>query len=225
MKRKSKKRVARLLVCYGVALLLWAGACGIALLADTLRTGNGGMQTLALNLMRDTAPSSIKFSPEFAEDHSYTATDDDPYFFVEWPQGFVLRRVEYAGHTVGTAIAGGEMRLYYTTAPGQQISPRRYVTAQPAAGGGWCFDMGGRRVYQLRFDPGTVAGAMWQGDTLLLNAPMAAGMYFVPGWRAVFALLFGPLLAWAVWGEVLAFMGPLFARRRFERRWRRKPAR
>lgn len=118
------------------------------------------------------------------------AADSDPRLIYSPGEPFAAGRVVFTAETVNRP--GGEMALYYTTAPGEDFSEQKRISARQGEGGSWVFDLGGRELHALRLDPGTTAGVLWRNWALWLNAEKPVAEYFLPSLRTCFLLLFLP---------------------------------
>lgn len=212
-----RRRWLPVLLCYAGVLLVWLGLCGFRLLRDTYRLSHGQISPTPLALEDFTYVDGLRPMEGWDEHHNFVTTDDDPQLVLDFPQGAYVNRFAFSGRPVSKG--GGAMNLYYTTQPGQPISEGRKLWAQRAADGTWYFDLQGLRVYTLRFDVGSRGGVVWHYGGAILNAEKPPISYFTPSTRQIALLLLGPLLVWAIWGEIAAFFQPVIIRRRFEKRW------
>lgn len=216
-KRDNKRRWPLLVLCYLAAVVVWFAACGILLLRDTVRLNAG--QLPATHYGRDDLAfvAGVKWDADFEENGWFYTTETDPRVELHFPEGRYANLFIVQAETL--LLPSGQLVLYYTTAPGEELTPSKALRPARDADGRWVFDLGGRKVYKLRFDPGDRPGVMWRLDDLVLTETKPPYAYFLPGARGVFLLLVLPLLAFAVISEVVAFLKPVFARRRFESRW------
>lgn len=95
------------------------------------------------------------------------------------------------------------MTLYYTAQPGEAFSPQKRLTARADGEGRWYFDLGGRKVSALRFDPGTKGGVLWRNWAITLNEAKPPLAYFAPTAQTAFLLLFLPGFCAALLLELL----------------------
>ncbi len=219
-KRERRRRWPLLVLCYVAAAVLWCAVCGILLLRDTLRQNAGELPATRFGRADVAETQGILWDANFAENHWFYTQESDPWMRLDFPEGRYANLFVVRAQTL--TIPSGQLALYYTTAPGQAISPGKVLRPARDALGRWVFDLGGRRVYSLRFDPGDTPGVMWRLDDLILTETKPPYAYFVPGARGVFILLAAPALVFAVLCECAAFLQPVLARRRFDNRWKDK---
>lgn len=218
LKDKRKRRLAVLVLLYLLAVVGWLGGAAVRLAIDAARENSGQLAAVALHPADFTVTDGVWVSPEWDEGDTRLITmDPDPRMVYPIPNGAHLTTFTFTARALNKAP--GAMHLYYTTAPGQDFSERRKLWAELAPDGSWAFDLGGRKVYALRFDPDSVGGVIWQVEAMALNAGKPAAAYFLPDARAIFLLLFAPPLAAAVLWEAVALVSPWFARRKLEKRW------
>lgn len=218
--RKSRGRAwLGLLLCYLVAVLVWFAIGLFSLARNGIMAGQGAWVQREYRWLDDlSATDGIHVPDGYGELRRFAATDSDPKLLLDFPNGEYVTGLVFRAKALNRG--SGAVNLYYSTRPDDEMSESRKLWARQLPDGSWYFDLGGRTVYALRLDPGTVAAAVWQmeGITLNPNVPLAA--YFVPDWQEGLVLLLVPLLAWAVLREGIAFAAPVVARRRFDSRWR-----
>ncbi len=213
MKKKWKRRLLPL--CYAAAALLWLAIAALALWRDSARLQNGSLVRRVLQPWEFTSTSGVVYD-EAAR--TFASTDPDPQFIYRPEAPEAMTRFVFRARPLNKG--GGEMVLYYNTAPEQNFSEARKLWARRSAEGEWYFDLGGREIAALRFDPDSVGGVFWRCEGMVLNERIAPLYYFVPDAQGLVLLLCLPLLFWALLCEAGAFAGPVIARRRFESRWR-----
>lgn len=214
MSTKPLKRGRLLALLYVLAVLAWLLVCGGTAVRDAAWARSGVLQQQELSLA-DFATSGIRMR---GQEGLFTTTDPDPQLIYTPAPGTRVVRFTFRGQPLNRGI--GEMAVYYTRTESEPYSEARKVWAQQDAAGNWVFELGGRSIYALRFDPDSVGGILWQAEGFTLNAPKPLAAYFVPSLLQLFALLLGPPLAWGLVCESTAFLRPLLVRRRFEARWR-----
>lgn len=222
MKPKRKKRGAGLLVCYLLVIVLYLAVCGILLLRDVLRTEAGLMPYHSLSVEDFPVQEGVKMLDSVPGEDAvrFISIFYDPYFGIEFPEGIYAGRFVVRAEPLNKGC--GEMMLYYTTRPGEDFSDRQKLWAQQDASGAWVFDLGGKKVYGLRWDPDTVSTVVWRLDSIELNVFKPAIAYFWPNAQTIAVLLTVPVLLWAVLAEGVAFVQPMLSLRRFETRWRKE---
>ncbi|MDL2293699.1 hypothetical protein LJC60_03610 [Ruminococcaceae bacterium OttesenSCG-928-D13] len=222
LKQKPKRRGKLLALCYAAALLVWLALCGARLALDTAHIGSGELPRLELGFA-DFQPSGLFDGAERDLPGTIISTDPDSQLIYEQAGGFYATRVVFDAAPLNKGA--GEIVLYYTTRPAdsagrpQDFSEARKVWARQDAAGRWVFDLDGRKVYRLRLDPDTTGGVVWRFNGVILNERVPVAFYFLPDLRQGVLLALLPLLFWAALCELLAFLQPLLARRRFERKW------
>ncbi len=207
-------------ICFISAAVIWLLYCGGFLLRDVLRIQNGTLATQTLHFYDSgdqyglLAPASAE---EFDKDPWFITTDPDPQLIFYFPDGQVVNQFVFSGNLVGRG--SGEMAVYYTETPNDSFSEEHKIWAQKSGDNSWVFDLHGKNVYSLRFDPASLAGVYWQVDSMTLNPEVSALSYFVPDALEIAFLLIGPIFAWAVLLEIYQIVSPLLQRRRFDTRW------
>ncbi len=219
MKRPLNSRYL-LLICFVSAAVIWLLYCGGFLLRDILRTQSGALATQTLNFYDSgdqyglLAPASAE---EFAKDPWFTTTDPDPQLIFYFPNGQIANQFVFSGNLVGRG--SGEMAVYYTESPNASFSEEHKIWAQKSGDNSWTFDLQGKTVYSLRFDPSNRAGVHWQVESMTLNPKVSVLSYFLPDTLEIAILLIGPILVWAILLEIYSIASPLLQRRRFDTRW------
>lgn len=200
MKPKKKRLWLVSVFAYALALLLYFGLCGLSLLRDTLHQNDGLLQERELAFDNFYAEGVVlRENDEGGLD--LVSTDPDPRLVYSPGEAFYASRFTFYAETSNRP--GGEIMLYYTTTPGEEFSDAKRLTARLGEDGGWLFDLGGRRVQALRFDPDTKGGVLWRNWRIVLNEEKPLGDYFLPDARPVFLLLFLPAFASAALLEAL----------------------
>lgn len=218
MKKEKRQGLRLLALCYVLAALVWCGWCGGVRLRDTLYTNSGKLQEWQLSLADFEPAEGIVLKDDLADGGAFVSSNADPQFVYRPQQPLYVTRMAISA----TAKNRGNnaMAVYFTTAEDQPFSEKNKVWAQQGKDGRWVFELGGRQVYALRWDPDARGGIYWETDgVVLLNAPMPTWRYFVPGMPAVALLVLGPLWVWALVRCAVLFGGPLLARRRLQRRF------
>ncbi|MDL2252543.1 hypothetical protein LJC49_00515 [Ruminococcaceae bacterium OttesenSCG-928-I18] len=214
MKKQTKPKIWLVpALCYAAALLLYFGVCGFHLLADHLHRQSGQLE------QKDLPFDSFYAEGVLLKDNDDGGTDivsadPDPRLIYSPGEPFYATRFTFSAERCNKP--GGEIVLYYTTRPGEDFSEQKRLSAQLAADGSWYFDLGGRRVTALRFDPDTSGGVLWRNWSITLNAQKPLADYFLPDARQVFALLFLPALLAAAMLEALHIRRNYLAARRGE---------
>ena len=189
MRPKKPKTWLAPLVCYGLAVLFYVAACGLNLLLNEMHQKEGLLPTKELDFESFYAEGVIlRENPEGGFD--LVSTDPDPKLIYSPGEPFYLSRFTFRAETANKP--GGEMVLYYTTKPGQAFSENRRVAASRGPDGSWFFDLSGREVTALRFDPDNTGGVLWRNWSIVLNEPKPLADYFLPDAREAFLLLFLP---------------------------------
>lgn len=200
MKKKTQKPPIKLggaavaALCYLVAAVLYLGICLYGLVLNAVLV-NGGQLARRQLFLQDFEQQSILQLENEGENQRFVSTDGDPALIYTRAEGF------YAGRFVFRATPnhpGGEMVLYYTTAPGQPFSEGQKLWARQTADGGWYFDLGGKKLYSLRLDTDTAGGVVWQVESMILGETRPALSYFIPGAQPLFLLLLLPGLGAAL---------------------------
>lgn len=200
MKKQTPKGPAKpggaafVALCYLAAAVLYIGVCLYGLVHNSLLVSGGQLTRRQLFLQDFEQQSILQLEDEGAKQR-FVSTDGDPALVYTRPEGF------YAGRFVfkGTANhPGGEMVLYYTTAPGRPFSEGQKLWARQTADGGWYFDLGGKKLYSLRLDTDTAGGVVWQVESIVLGETRPALSYFIPGAQPLFLLLLLPGFAAAL---------------------------
>lgn len=194
-----KPKKARLwiipLICYGAAIVVYLAVCGIHLLVDTLRLQSGELERRELttdSLFLD----GVKLLENDEGGFDLISENPDPQII--YSPGAPFHASTFTFRASESSRGGGEMTLFYTTGPDEPYTERQRLWAQQHADGSWVFDLGGRQVQALRFDPDTVGGVAWRDWEMVLNEPKPVWRYFLPDARPVFLLLFLPGLAAAL---------------------------
>lgn len=217
---KKRRRVLPLIICYALAAVIWLGTGAVRLAADGIRQAKGQIEPTWLTWDAFDAIEGQRMINGWEDHHNFVTTDADPQMHLNFENGQRLGYFVFRGMPLNKG--GGEMVLYYTTRPGQAFSETQKLWASKAQNGDWYFDLGGKKVYSLRFDVGAEAGVIWHYGGILLNAPRRAASYFVPSVQQWAALLLFPLLVWAILSELFAFIQPIVVRQRFKKRWQAK---
>ena len=195
MTKPKRWQVMVVLVCYGAALLFYLAVCGFQLLADQLHMQNGQLQKRDLPFDSFYAEGVVlSDNPEGGTD--LVSSDPDPRLVYSPGEPFYVSRFTFAAETSNKP--GGEMVLYYTTRPGEDFSEQKKLSAQRGEDGNWFFDLGGKKVTALRFDPDTTGGVLWRNWSITLNDEKPVIDYFLPDARVIFVLLFVPAFLLAV---------------------------
>ncbi|MFV0413887.1 MAG: hypothetical protein ACK5L3_11600 [Oscillospiraceae bacterium] len=182
------------LLCYLAGALLYLCICLYGLVLNAVLV-NGGQLARRQLFLQDFEQKSILQLEDEGANQRFVSTDGDPALIYTRAEGF------YAGRFVFRATPnhpGGEMVLYYTTAPGQPFSEGQKLWARQTADGGWYFDLGGKKLYSLRLDTDTTGGVVWQVESIVLGEVRPVLSYFVPGAQPLFLLLLLPGFAAAL---------------------------
>lgn len=190
MKTTKKKKMKRVLCLYAVVLGLYLLCCAGRCAANMWQRHTGALETRVLSLP-DFTPENIRYDSYEEGGGVFVSTNTDPQLILLFPQGQRVGRLLF---DAASNKGGGEMVLYYTTAPDADFSETKKLWAQQDEQGVWYFDLYGRTVYALRLDPDTVGGVRWQVNEIVLNAPVPWADYFVPSARQTAFLLAFPLL-------------------------------
>lgn len=192
-------------VCYALALVVYVGSAGFALVRDTLRANRGTLVQTQL-LLGDFAQSGIKPLEEDDGLQIFVTTDDDAQLIYTPEQPF------YAGIVKFIAVPNkptGAIVLYYTTSAGAGFSERNKMWARQNSSGEWYFNLGGRKVHSLRLDPDSLGGVEWQMEGVTVGGRQAPAEYFAPTPLRMFIMLLVPGLAAALLLELTALLAPL----------------
>lgn len=209
MRQKRRRAWMLLLFFYLIALLAWLAAGAVSLAIEGMRTTSGALPQRQLAFEDFTL---VGLATVAEHDNWLVSTDTDPQLVYTPAAPVRVSRLEFSARPLNKAP--GEMTLYYTTRPGEGFSDAKKLWAQRLPDGSWYFDLGGRQVTALRLDPDTAGGVIWQVEGIVLNAPRPWLAHFLPGAGVLFLLVALPPLAWAAVSEVIAFLSPVFARRR-----------
>ena len=195
---KSPRNFWRIpLLCYAITWALYVCACTLSLwnTNDRLQDGAAPQRTLAV---ADFELYGVEMlSPQNGRQR-FVSTDSDPQLIYLRPEGAYFTRFVFdatANHP------GGEMVLYYTTSPEQTFSEKQKLWAQQAEDGSWFFDLSGRLVYAIRFDPNTTSGVVWTVNHMSLNEEKPAWAYYFPSPQPIVLLLLLPGFAAACISE------------------------
>lgn len=212
MKQKRRRRWPLLLAFYALALVVWLAVAGIGLLADNVRRANGTVAEQVLGFA-DFEMENLAL----VEDHEewLVSTNTDPQLVYRPAGALHVGRVEFTARALN--VPPGEMTLYYTTREDESFTDAHRLWARRLPGGSWVFDLGGKRITALRLDPDTAGGVIWEVDGIVLNARKPTLSWFLPDALQAALLLCTPPLAWALVYEIVAFLSPIFARRRLSR--------
>lgn len=189
--RKKYRSWVLPVVCYALAVVLYAGGCTALLVRDVWRSQAGELGRAALPLAAFGLESAVAMEPLDGRER-FVSTDPDPHLIYAPGEAFAatLLVVDATAHK-----PPGEMLLYYETALGEGFSEQRKLWARRFADGRWYFDLGGRRVSALRLDPDAVGGVIWTVGAITLNENKPYWMYYLPDARVALALLALPGLA------------------------------
>lgn len=221
MSQKRKTKWLAALLCYAAALVIWLAVGGVRMGLDTLRQSNGTLAAQSLPMGSFTFTTGVRFDDNWRETGRMDTTDPDPQLILDFPEGRYVRSVLFDATALNRGP--GNITLYYTTAPEEDFSDARQIWAQPGLQGGWVFNLGGKTVYSLRLDPDSVGGVHWRVWDIVINpSHPVLTCYFLPTPLWAFLLLVLPALCWALIYEAVAFIQPILARRRFERRFEEK---
>ncbi len=217
MKKKSKRIGLPLLVFYAAALAFWLVMCTVRFATDMAYSRSGVLYEDELNLQMNAAFSSgIRYYTDFWQSGEFVTLDPDPFIIFAWPDGRYVTQVKLHSETISRP--SGAVSVLYTNEQGEAFTPQKQVWADTLPDGSYVFDLGGQTIYNLRLDTGDRAGVLWVAHSLIVNPPIPFVEYYLPDAQSFAALLFLPLIAWAVMREIVLFVKPLLDRRRFERR-------
>lgn len=195
MKPKQPKRWLVPLIAYGVVLLLYLFGCTAVYLSEMRLAENGLLARRELPF--DSFYAEGVLLRENAEGGTdLVSSDPDPKMIYSPGEPFRISRLTFRAETSNKP--GGEMMLYYTTQPDETFGEHRRLSARLAADGSWYFDLNGREVTGIRFDPDNRGGVLFRNWSIVLNEEKPLVDYYLPDARAVFALLFLPAFASAV---------------------------
>ncbi len=191
-----------LAAAYLAALALWLLA-GIFQLAKGAWYDSQGLRVRQTLGWEDLTAVSVQQVDTGQDGLWYVSTDSDPQ--LHWTGSAYLETVELDMYH---ATPGLSVVLYWRE-PGQtDFSSQNAVYAEKNGEGCYVFDLGGRRVEEIRIDPDSLGGVVTRFDGVVLNPERAWYTAFAPTAAGVLLFAVLPLVAVAALREVWAILEP-----------------
>ncbi len=194
-KRPALRAARCLAVCYVLAAAVWVLRClmGSGVMLNYKLSGRMPTRTLTLD---DLHTESLV--PYTAQDGWLVSSDADPHLIWEGTAYVenVTLRADYG-------LPPGSVALYWRGPDETEYRESQKVFARQDADGGYTFALGGRLVGALRIDPDSLGGVPIRVRAVELNPAAPWYRRFLPGGGAWLLLLFGPVLAAALWRALL----------------------
>lgn len=187
-------------LAYVLATAVWILG-GFWTLAKGVYYEHKGMRVHQTLSWQELEPVSIKRLDSQEPGIWYVSTDTDPQ--LHWTGNIYLEQVDLK---IQHTTPGLSVVLYWRE-PGQaDFSEQQSVYAVQTADGMYRFDLGGKRVEEIRIDPDSVGGVITRFDGVVLNPQTSWYEAFLPTTTGVMLFLILPLLAVALAQEIKAML-------------------
>lgn len=179
------------LIAFAVWILLFL--VGTAKSFRNSTQGNGEEIVVPLNEVQFVALVEQKPDKAIPEGDWLVSSDSDPQ--IRW--NCSGRYIEQIQMKMKSLWPTGAVVLYYRTVGQKVFSPMQMVYAQQQRDGSYLFDIGGKRLEEIRIDPASQGGVILQLEEI---RTISKGIHaIVPSWQQLALLLGLPPLILAIW--------------------------